>query len=119
MAKNLRIERVTENKRIFQIAGVALNGIARKGDIEKSLEEMKTIDNIQYQRIFGLLNNVNKTADLYGKYNVEKVFELRILSVSTKFRGKGIAKELFARSGIIAEEAGFKVYPVPQFLLCF
>lgn len=71
---------------------------------------MKSIDNIQYQRIFGLLHNVNKTVDLFTKYNVDKIFELRILSVGTKFRGKGIAKELFARSGIIAEEAGFKVY---------
>lgn len=88
---------------------MALNGIARRGDVEKALEEMKTIDNIKYQRIFGLLNSVNKTANLFGKYNVDKIFELRILSVDSRFRGKGIARELFLRSELIAEEHGFKV----------
>ena len=86
-----------------------MNGIARKGDVEKALEDMKTIDNIKYQRIFGLLNNVNKTADLYTKYNVDKIFELRILSVDSRFRGKGLAKELFRRSEMVAKEHGFKV----------
>jgi GNAT superfamily N-acetyltransferase len=91
---------------------VALNGIARRGDVEKALEEMKTIDNIKYQRIFGLLNSVNKTANLFGKYNVDKIFELRILSVDSRFRGKGIARELFLRSELIAEEHGFKLVKV-------
>lgn len=88
---------------------MALNGISRKGDTEHSLEEMKSIDNIAYQRIFGLLNTVNKEIDLFGKYGVDKIFELRILSVDSKYRGKGLAKELFSRSELIAEEYGFKV----------
>ncbi|EFA02243.1 arylalkylamine N-acetyltransferase 1 [Tribolium castaneum] len=95
-----------------EIAGVALNGIARRGDVEKALEEMKSIDNIKYQRIFGLLNNVNKSIDLFTKYNVDKIFELRILSVDSRFRGRGIAKELFLRSELIAEEHGFKLVKV-------
>ncbi|KAJ8919253.1 hypothetical protein NQ315_003836 [Exocentrus adspersus] len=94
------------------IAGVALNGIARQGDTERSLEEMKSIDNVPYQRIFGLLNSVNKEIDLFGKYNVDKIFELRILSVDSNYRGKGVAKELFSRSEIIAEEHGFKLMKV-------
>ncbi|XP_063932539.1 uncharacterized protein LOC135144393 [Zophobas morio] len=100
------------DKATGEIAGVALNGIARKGDVEKALEDMKTIDNIKYQRIFGLLNNVNKTADLYSKYNVDKIFELRILSVDSRFRGKGLAKELFRRSEMVAKEHGFKLIKV-------
>ncbi|XP_074033287.1 arylalkylamine N-acetyltransferase-like 7 isoform X3 [Leptinotarsa decemlineata] len=95
-----------------EIAGVALNGISRKGDVEKSLEEMKSIDNIQYQRVFGLLNNVNKDLDLFTKYNVEKIFELRILSVDDKYRGRGLAKELFSRSEMIAKEYGFELMKV-------
>ncbi|KAJ8968896.1 hypothetical protein NQ317_008833 [Molorchus minor] len=94
------------------IAGVALNGLSRKGDVERSLEEMKSIDNIKYQRIFGLLNTVNHELDLFGKYNVDKIFDLRILSVDSRYRGKGIAKELFARSELIAEEHGFRLMKV-------
>lgn len=96
-------------KRIFQIAGVALNGICRRGDIEDGLKHMESIDNLEYHRIFGLLYNVNKDLDLFNKYNIEKIFELRILSVDANYRGRGIAKELFLRSELLAEEYGFKV----------
>lgn len=96
-------------KRIFQIAGVALNGIARPGDVEKALEEMETVDSVEYHRIFGLLHNVNKELDLFSKFGIDKIFELRILSVDSKYRGRGLAKELFLRSEVIAEEYGLKV----------
>lgn len=96
-------------KRIFQIAGVALNGISRPGDVEKALEDMKTVDNLEYHRIFGLLHNVNKELDLFTKFGIDKMFELRILSVNSKYRGRGLAKELFMRSELIAEEYGLKV----------
>lgn len=95
---------------IFQIAGVALNGISRRGDVEKALEEMKSIDNIKYQRIFGLLNSTNKEIDLFTKFNVEKIFEIRILSVGSDYRGRGLAKELFVQSELIAKKNGFKVW---------
>ncbi|CAH0559958.1 unnamed protein product [Brassicogethes aeneus] len=91
------------------IAGVALSGVSKRGDAEKALEEMKSIDNLKYHRIFGLLNNVNKSLDLYSKYNVEEIFDIRILSVDTRYRGKGLAKELFHRSGLLAAEKGFKL----------
>lgn len=93
----------------MQIAGVALNGIARPGDTEESLREMETIDNLEYHRIFGLLANVNRPLDLFARYNVDKIFELRILSVDSGHRGKGLAKQLFARSETLARERGFKV----------
>ncbi|XP_017778189.1 PREDICTED: uncharacterized protein LOC108563894 [Nicrophorus vespilloides] len=95
-----------------EIAGVALNGISNRGDNELAIEEMKSIDSIQYKQIFGLLYNTNQELDLFAKYNLEKIFELRILSVNSKYRGKGIAKELFLRSEILAEESGFKLMKV-------
>lgn len=67
------------------------------------------MDNIKFQHIFGLLNNVNKELDLFSKYNIEKIFEFRILAVDSRFRGRGVAKELYARSEKIAIENGFKV----------
>ncbi|KAF7271006.1 hypothetical protein GWI33_016066 [Rhynchophorus ferrugineus] len=97
------------DKKTGKIAGVALNGISIKGDTEKAIEEMKSIDNLQYRRIFGLLNDVNLELDLFAKYNVDKIFEIRILSVDSSYRGKGIAKELFSQSEMIAKQNGFKV----------
>ncbi|CAG9762802.1 unnamed protein product [Ceutorhynchus assimilis] len=92
-----------------KIAGVALNGVSHKGDTEKAVEEMKDIDNLQYRRIFGLLNEANLELDLFTKYNVDKIFEVRILSVDSGYRGKGIAKELFVQSEAVARKHGFKV----------
>lgn len=88
---------------------MVLNGTSRKGEVEKFLEDMKQVDNLPYQRIFGLLCNANKELDLFSKYNVDKIFELRILSVDSKFRGRGVAKELIAKSEKIALENGFQV----------
>lgn len=96
-------------KLYFQIAGVALNGISRRGEVENSLKDLDSVDNVQYRLIFGLLLSANHDVDLFTKYNVDKIFELRILCVDPKFRGRGLAKELFMRSEIIAEEYGFKV----------
>ncbi|XP_060530571.1 arylalkylamine N-acetyltransferase 1 [Cylas formicarius] len=92
-----------------KIAGVALNGISRLGDTEKAIEELTAIENLQYRRIFGLLNDVNKELDLFSKYGIEKIFEIRILSVDSGYRGKGIAKELFIQSEIVARDNGFKL----------
>lgn len=100
------------DKSTGEIAGVALNGVCRPGDVEKELEEMEHIDNKQYHLIFGLLFQTNKEIDLFTKYCVDAVFELRILSVNGKYRGQGIAKELFQRSELIAEEYGFKLMKV-------
>ncbi|ENN75800.1 hypothetical protein D910_11685 [Dendroctonus ponderosae] len=92
-----------------KIAGVALNGTSKRGETEQSIEEMKTIENLEYRRIFGLLNDVNLELDLFSKYNVDKIFEVRILSVDSSYRGKGIAKELFAQSEAMARKNAFKV----------
>lgn len=96
----------------FQIAGVALNGILHRGDVEKAQEKLKTVTDAKYRQIFGLLYNVNQKIDLFNKYAVDAVFEFRIVSVDNKYRGLGIAKQLMLRSEIIAEEYGFKIFKV-------
>ncbi|XP_030747255.1 dopamine N-acetyltransferase [Sitophilus oryzae] len=97
------------DKKSGKIAGVALNGISKRGECEKAVEEIRSVDNVQYRRIFGLLNDVNLELDLFSKYDVDRIFEIRILSVDAGFRGKGIAKELFAQSETVAKQNGFKI----------
>ncbi|XP_050303266.1 arylalkylamine N-acetyltransferase 1-like [Anthonomus grandis grandis] len=97
------------DRNMEKIAGVALNGVSNKGDTEKSIEETNAIENLQYRRIFGLLNDVNMELDLFSKYNVDKIFDIRILSVDSNYRGKGIAKDLFMHSEAIARKNGFKL----------
>ncbi|GLV36018.1 Arylalkylamine N-acetyltransferase-like 7 [Carabus blaptoides fortunei] len=96
------------DKETGKIAGVALNGISHRGDIMKAQQKLKTVLDIKFRRIFGLLYNINQELDLFSKYNVDDIFEFRIVSVDSRYRGSGIAKQLMLRSELIAEEYGFK-----------
>ncbi|XP_075233267.1 arylalkylamine N-acetyltransferase-like 7 [Lycorma delicatula] len=92
-----------------EIAGVVLSGIVYKGDYETELENLKTVKDEKFKRIFTLLFGASKDADLFNKYGVNELFEIRILSVDKKYRNKGIANKLFARSLELAKKNGFKV----------
>lgn len=64
----------------------------------------------KFQTIFGLLYKVNEKIDLFTKYNVDDLFECRILSVDDRFRGRGLANALVQESLETAKNAGFKVF---------
>lgn len=64
----------------------------------------------KFQTIFGLLYKVNEKIDLFTKYNVEDLFECRILSVDDRYRGRGLANFLVKESLETAKNAGFKVF---------
>lgn len=93
----------------FKIAGVALNGILLRGDIEEALINVKDLKDERTKKIFRLLYDQNLQLNLFNRFNVDKIFEIRILSVDSKFRGQGLAKELWKRSEIMAEECNFQV----------
>ncbi|KAG7197339.1 hypothetical protein KM043_018451 [Ampulex compressa] len=90
------------------IAGMALNGILKKGEREEAERRLAELDDQKFKIIFGLLYKVNDKIDLFAKYNVEELFECRILSVDENYRGKGLANLLMADSIEIARNAGFK-----------
>ncbi|CAH2041636.1 unnamed protein product, partial [Iphiclides podalirius] len=58
------------------------------------------------------LNGIFRDLDLFNAYRVDSILECRIISVSDKARGKGLAKELMKRSIDIAKEHGFKLFKV-------
>ncbi|KAL3266544.1 hypothetical protein HHI36_010712 [Cryptolaemus montrouzieri] len=95
-----------------RIAGAILNGISHRGDVEQELEKMKCIDDIKFHRLMGLLFTHNADVELFKKYHVEKIFELRILSVDADFRGKGLAQKLVEKSEELAKEQGFTLLKV-------
>lgn len=57
----------------------------------------------------GLLFSHNADVQLFKKYDVEKIFELRILSVDSDFRGRGLGQALVKKSEELARENGFTV----------
>lgn len=88
---------------------MALNGVIKKIDRDNNEHRLENINDEKFILIFGLLYKVNEKIDLFKKYNVEELFECRILSVDENFRGKGLANILIADSIEVATKAGFKV----------
>ncbi|XP_055923953.1 arylalkylamine N-acetyltransferase 1 [Eupeodes corollae] len=92
-----------------EIAGVVLNGVLQPGDMEIAQKKINLSDDENFKKIFNLIYSQNLKFDLFEKFQVDRLFDLRILSVDSKFRGQGIAKELVKRSVAQAECCGFKV----------
>jgi len=88
---------------------MALNGILKKGEREEAERRLEELDDEKFKMIFRLLYKVNDKVDLFAKYNVDELFECRILSVDANYRGKGLASILMTDSEKIAKNAGFKV----------
>lgn len=93
----------------FQIAAAVLNGVLKRGEREAAAKRLAEIEDKKFQTIFGLLYKVNEKIDLFSKYNVDELFECRILSVDEKYRGRGLANLLMANTVDIAKKNGFKV----------
>lgn len=91
------------------IAGMALNGILKKGEREEAERRLEEMKDEKFKMIFRVLYKVNEKIDLFAKYDVDELFECRILSVDADYRGKGLASILMADSEKIARNAGFKV----------
>ena len=94
---------------LSKIAGVILNGILCPGDVEDALDKLEQGIDEGYKNIFRLLYSENLKVNLFERFNVVKIFDLRILSVDGKFRGKGIAKTLVQNSEELARQLGYKV----------
>ncbi|XP_011862425.1 PREDICTED: dopamine N-acetyltransferase isoform X2 [Vollenhovia emeryi] len=90
------------------IAGMALNGILKKGEREEAERRLDELKDEKFKTIFRLLYKLNDKIDLFTKYDVAELFECRILSVDADHRGKGLANILMADSVETAKNAGFK-----------
>lgn len=63
-----------------------LNGFLYQGDILIAKEKLnQDCNDEKFKKIFNLLYDENLKIDLFKSYNVEKIFELRILSVSDRY----------------------------------
>ncbi|KAL0130754.1 hypothetical protein PUN28_002402 [Cardiocondyla obscurior] len=91
------------------IVGMALNGILKKGEREEAERRLDELNDEKFKTIFRLLYKLNDKIDLFTKYEVDELFEFRILSVDADHRGKGLANILMADSIQTAKNAGFKV----------
>lgn len=92
-----------------EIAGVVLNGVLLPGDTEEALDKLHLSTDENYKKIFQLLHTHNLQVNLFERFKVDRIFDVRILSVDARFRGQGIAKELVHRAELVARKAGYRL----------
>lgn len=79
-----------------KIVGVCLNGILKRDEPE---EESLECPNPKFAKILKLLYKIDKEGDVFGQFpDVNKVLTVKVLSVASGWRGKGIAKELMNKT---------------------
>lgn len=88
---------------------MSLNGVQSPGDAHQEREKLEKMTDEKFKKIFALLYDVNEKLDLYTKYEVDKLFDARILSVDSTYRGKGLGKEIIRQAEGVAEKHKFQV----------
>lgn len=90
------------------IVGILLNGKLESSD-EDEPDYITNCENPKFKKILRLLHYVDRQVNADGKFKNQNVLEIRIISVDTNWRGKGIAKLLMERATEIAREYNFHV----------
>ncbi|XP_029157914.1 dopamine N-acetyltransferase-like isoform X2 [Nylanderia fulva] len=100
---NLSLMAVTANGTII---GVVLNGKADPPSAEEP-EDIESCKNAKFKKILRLLYYIDKNVNVDGRFRDLNVLEVKIISVDTNWRGKGVGKVLIEKTIEIAKEEGF------------
>jgi len=89
-----------------ELMGVVLNSITYKSDNEDNNEsEEGPEDNTKFKIITTFLDKVEREANVFKKYpNVDRIMDIKIISVDKSFRGLGVCKALFDKTIEVSKE---------------
>ncbi|XP_025198944.1 dopamine N-acetyltransferase-like [Melanaphis sacchari] len=88
------------------LIGVVLNNVMHREDGEKNNESEEDIkDNTKFSVITTFLDKVEREADVFKKYpSIDRVMDIKIISVDESFRGQGVCKALIDKTIELALE---------------
>jgi len=90
------------------VVGVVLNGSHEPGHLEEAERAADACLHPRFRKILQLLAAVDRGSDVFSKFpDVDKLVEVRILSVDSAMRGRGIAKVLLEKSAELAKQHGY------------
>lgn len=80
--------------------GVILSSITCRNDCQKNdQDEEELADNTKFNDITTLLDKVERETNVFGKYpNVNRIMDIKIISVDESFRGQGVCKALIDKT---------------------
>lgn len=91
----------------------AIIGILLNGKMDPPSEEepayISGCGNPKFKKILRLLHHVDKNVNRDGQFRGLNILEIRIISVDSSWRGKGVAKALIEKTTEIGREKGFHV----------
>ncbi|PNF13874.1 hypothetical protein B7P43_G11475 [Cryptotermes secundus] len=92
-----------------KVVGVSLNGSHEPGHLDEMQENADNCPNPRFRKILQLLVAVERGSEVFSKFpDVDRLVEVRILSVDTAVRGRGIAKALLEKSRVLRRIFGPK-----------
>lgn len=82
-----------------EVMGVILNNIMCKDHQLDQYGDENFVSNSSFDDIEVLLYKIRQDVDLYGQYpNVDRIMELKLISVNEEYRGQGVCKALINKS---------------------
>lgn len=78
------------------IMGVILNNMINRDDVEEDDDDGDTCNaNLKFKDIVVLLEKIKREADVFAQYkNVNRILEIKIVTVNEAYRGQGVCKAL-------------------------
>uniref|UniRef100_A0A146KRC8 aralkylamine N-acetyltransferase n=2 Tax=Lygus hesperus TaxID=30085 RepID=A0A146KRC8_LYGHE len=97
-----------------ELLGVSICGVMKREDGETKDEALEECNNKKFERILRLLTQVGIESDVFSQFpDVDRILEIRVVSVSVKARGQGIAKTFFYDGAkAMAKEKGIPLIKV-------
>jgi len=96
-----------------EVMGVILNSIMNMDDyIIQQYSDENFDPSSRFDDIEVLLNKVRRDIDLFGKYpnvNIDRIMELKLISVNEAYRGQGVCQALVKKSKEMALELGYQM----------
>lgn len=93
--------------------------MVRPGEFEEGIRQLITKTDENYKKILRLIYEENQKLDLFRSYGVDRIFELRFLSLDPKFRGQGIGFHLLNMSQENGIKNGFTVHRIRILFIIF
>ena len=91
------------------IVGACLTGVDEASTTQNTLDEANKTTHKKWAQYLRLYARVDMNANIFGRFNVEKIFHVSALAVNDGYRERSIATKLVEKSFELATSQGYKL----------